>query len=91
MKNKYLFIISLLVFSCGKEDMETTFPVDKTVIVYMAADNDLSIDAYADIEEMKKGFTENGTNLIVFIYGLSCYIPHQQLHWCNAAGFSNLF
>jgi hypothetical protein len=33
----------------------------------MAADNDLSTDAYEDIEEMKEGFSEAGVNLIVFL------------------------
>ncbi|MDR1090656.1 MAG: hypothetical protein LBL79_06225 [Prevotella sp.] len=33
----------------------------------MAADNNLSEDAYDDIEEMKKGFSETGVNLVVFM------------------------
>jgi hypothetical protein len=41
--------------------------VSRTIIVYMAADNDLDADALADIEEMKQGFSEKGVNLMVFI------------------------
>ncbi|GHT21305.1 hypothetical protein FACS189430_01140 [Bacteroidia bacterium] len=33
----------------------------------MAAGNDLSIDAYADIEEMKQGFAENGAKQIFLV------------------------
>jgi hypothetical protein len=33
----------------------------------MAADNDLYADVLNDLEEMKQGFSEKGTNLIVFI------------------------
>jgi hypothetical protein len=32
----------------------------------MAADNDLYADASDDLDEMKRGFSQNGTNLIVF-------------------------
>ena len=32
----------------------------------MSADNDLSADALSDIEEMKKGYRDNGIHLIVF-------------------------
>ncbi len=60
------FLLCLAYFvSCGKNAADV--PVKRTIIVYMAADNDLSGDADADIEEMKKGFSEKGTNLIVFI------------------------
>jgi hypothetical protein len=39
----------------------------RTFIVYMAADNDMSGDAFADIEKVKEGFSGTGTNLVVFI------------------------
>jgi hypothetical protein len=63
------FIASMLtIASCTNEEDELTpESVSRTLIVYMAADNDLSADALADLEEMKQGFSENGTNLIVFI------------------------
>jgi hypothetical protein len=54
--------------SCDKNDSpEPAVSTDRTIIVYMAADNDLSGDADVDLEEMKQGFTETGANLIVFL------------------------
>ncbi len=38
----------------------------RTIIVYMAADNDLYYDAFVNLQQIKKGFSENGTRLIVF-------------------------
>lgn len=65
------FVASMLIIaSCTNEKEEeliTLESVSRTLIVYMAADNDLSADALADLEEMKQGFSENGANLIVFI------------------------
>jgi len=73
-------LIILLLQSCNKkhevlEELEELKeeiakedePVSRTILVYMAADNDLSDDAYVDLEEMQRGFTEKGTNLLVFI------------------------
>jgi hypothetical protein len=69
--NKYITISisALLLFaSCNREDEPpVVIPATRTVIVYMAADNDLSADAFSDIEEIKEGFEETGTNLVVFI------------------------
>jgi len=39
----------------------------RTIIVYMAADNQLSDDAWDNLDEMQFVFAENGVNLIVFI------------------------
>jgi hypothetical protein len=57
--------------------MQVAIPADRTIIAYMAADNDMSLDALNDIEEMKHGFSETGANLVVFIYpaGEATYIP----------------
>jgi hypothetical protein len=54
-----------MLVSCSKED--TPELTSRTVIVYMAADNDLSADAWVDLAEMKRGFSETGAKLIVFI------------------------
>lgn len=48
------------------EDVTSIVQAERTVIVYMSADNDLSADALDDIEEMKKGYIDNGIHLIVF-------------------------
>jgi hypothetical protein len=68
MKNIILLLTLLLFTSCNREDEPPAIiSATRTVIVYMAADNDLSADAFSDIEEMKEGFEETGTNLVVFI------------------------
>lgn len=41
--------------------------MSRTVIVYMVADNDLSDDALADIEEMQSGYKETGANLVTLV------------------------
>jgi hypothetical protein len=62
-----ILLFTVLIFSCEEYDnFHDGQPVNRTIIVYMAADNDLSADALADIEEMKQGFSQKGTNLIVF-------------------------
>jgi hypothetical protein len=61
------FIAILFILAACSNEEELTPTVIRTVIVYMSADNDLSLDVLADIEEMKQGFSETGTNLIVFI------------------------
>jgi hypothetical protein len=88
MKKKIIQILLILSFvACNKnetndmdipeipDESEIIVPaerVERTIIVYMAADNDLSVDAVNDIEEMKTGFlsveeNDKNTNLIVFI------------------------
>jgi hypothetical protein len=67
MRKNILIIIVLLFASCGKDDTQEPVRTKRTIIIYMAADNDMSGDAFADIEEMKEGFSGTGANLIVFI------------------------
>jgi hypothetical protein len=70
MRKNIITIIVLLFASCSKNEvLEPPEPVrtERTVIVYMAAENNLWADAYSDIEEMTEGFSETGINLIVFI------------------------
>lgn len=55
-----------LFFSCTEsEDIE--LPMNHVVIVYMAADNDLSNDAILNLEQIKKGYSRTGNKLIVFM------------------------
>jgi hypothetical protein len=56
-----------MIASCTEDENPGQESINRTIIVYMAADNDLDADALADIEEMKQGFSEKGTNLMVFI------------------------
>jgi hypothetical protein len=65
---RFLFsvIFILLLVSCRKDDSDIA-PSTRTIIVYMAADNDFSEDAWDNINEMQRGYIEKGINLIVFI------------------------
>ncbi|MDR1582942.1 MAG: hypothetical protein LBS55_06735, partial [Prevotellaceae bacterium] len=67
-KNILITIIVLLIASCNKDE-ESPKPVriDRTIIAYMAADNDLWDVALVDLEEMKQGYNETGVNLIVLM------------------------
>jgi hypothetical protein len=62
-----VFVSATILGACSKEDMSEQAVTDRTVIVYMAADNNLFADAWADLEEMKRGFSEMGAKLVVFI------------------------
>jgi hypothetical protein len=66
---KFIFIVSSLfiICSCREDENPGQESVSRTIIVYMAADNDLSLDAIADIREMKQNFSATGINLIVFV------------------------
>jgi hypothetical protein len=67
MKNFVIIVFFLLSVSCSKDDIPIIIPADRTIIAYMAADNNLSVDALDDIEEMKQVFSEMEANLVVFI------------------------
>lgn len=55
IKNVLLLIIILLILGCSK-----TAESDWTILIYMAADNGLNLDALADIEDMMQAeFSEN--------------------------------
>jgi hypothetical protein len=60
------FLLTLLV-ACSDDDINIheVIPIKRTIIVYMAANNDLSGDALVDLEEMQRGYTETGANLVV--------------------------
>lgn len=60
-------LLLVITISCNKDEPILPESVSRTIIVYFAADNDLSTDALVDLEEMKKGFTETQNNLIVFM------------------------
>ncbi|MDR1097421.1 MAG: hypothetical protein LBL57_04750 [Tannerella sp.] len=62
----FIFVVLIFTVSCQKDDDPGLLPVNRTVIVYMAADNDLSGDALVDLEEMQRGYTETGAKLVVF-------------------------
>jgi hypothetical protein len=63
----YTSVIFISFITCSRYDAPVIIPADRTVIIYMSADNDMSGDAFVDIEEMKEGFSGTGANLAVFI------------------------
>jgi hypothetical protein len=65
MRKNILIIIILLFVSCSKDDTPETVRTALTVIVYMAADNDLWDVASVDLEEIKRGYRETGVSLVV--------------------------
>jgi hypothetical protein len=58
-------LFAVMAAGCRKEEPPAPLPASRTVIVYLAADNDLSGDALVDLEEMRRGYTETGNNLVV--------------------------
>jgi hypothetical protein len=70
-KSILIIIIILLLASCSKDEVSVPEPepvkVERTIIAYMAADNDLWDVALTDIEEMTHGYKETGVNLIALM------------------------
>jgi len=63
-----ILLFLVLFCACQKDDTEKTkTPAARTVIAYIAGDNDLSGDASVSLDAMEQGFSETGVNLIVFI------------------------
>ncbi len=54
-----------MLLACQNNDKQKV--VDKTVIVYMAADNNLAGYARTSINQMEKGLPDNDLNLIVYL------------------------
>ncbi|WP_298074397.1 clostripain-related cysteine peptidase [uncultured Bacteroides sp.] len=73
MKHWFLFPIVLFPFlltSCHKDDEPETIPYRRTVLVYLAADNNLSSFALNDLKEMKEGMaqvSDGMLHLLVYI------------------------
>ncbi|MDR1170137.1 MAG: hypothetical protein LBK97_04805 [Prevotellaceae bacterium] len=67
MKKSILIIIVLLFASCCKDEYPEPVRAERTVIAYMAADNDMSDVVPVDLEEMKRAYRETGVNLLVLM------------------------
>lgn len=71
MMNRILLSIvtALLIVGCSSDNDEPVQPAKRTVMVYMAAENDLSRYAQSDIDEMIEGVKaiSKWDNLIVFV------------------------
>lgn len=67
----FLFVILLPLVGCKDESNSVepeSFNTDKTIIVYMAADNNLSPYATDNINSIKSGFSKNSVNGNLVIY-----------------------
>lgn len=63
-----LLIISVLYFSCQKEEITQLAKKQPVTLVYMIADNDLSAYAVKDINEMEQGISPNANEkLLVYV------------------------
>lgn len=62
----YLCLVccSLFLVACHKSD--PVEPVDRTVLVYMAADNNLSSDGYNNLEQMLAGMENTSGRLVIY-------------------------
>ncbi|MEG2339423.1 MAG: clostripain-related cysteine peptidase [Odoribacter sp.] len=56
----------MLFFSCSKDEDEP-IPVDRTVLVYIAADNNLNSEGYTNIGLMLKGMEQIEGRLVIYI------------------------
>lgn len=74
MKNKMLLLAwmccTVLLASCGKDDpVPEPALASRTVLVYFAADNNLTKFAAEDLEEMKEGLGDfSGSNIHLLVY-----------------------
>ena len=68
MKHLFLLLLSsILFYSCEREDIDTPLKANHVLVVYMAADNDLSFDALKNLEQIKKAYRNTGARLVVFL------------------------
>jgi hypothetical protein len=51
-------LLPICLTACSRGDSAEASPAVRTVVVYMAADNDLWADALADVGEVQAGFSE---------------------------------
>ena len=63
-------VMALLAVSCDPvEGTAPEFPVkDKTVLIYMVGNNNLSSDAERNLSDLKKGFVPSDDNLLVYYH-----------------------
>lgn len=63
----YSCIVLLYVTSCAKKEDDTIAPIaSRTVMVYMAANNSLSSEAYQNLNQMEEGFVGIDGKLLVY-------------------------
>jgi hypothetical protein len=68
MKNRITMLLAAaLCLSCAGREEEEPRRAERTVLVYMAADNDLYKNALADIEEMQAAAVPASGNLVAYL------------------------
>ena len=78
MKKLMILLATALLFgACGSNDDNDEIPkeADRTVLIYIAADNNLSPLADLDLEELKEGSKKLGKQQSLIVtepYGKSC-------------------
>jgi len=60
------FLLLFILVSCQKEEIQKT-PATRTIIAYIAANNDLAGDASFSLQQMEQGFSEKDVNLVAFV------------------------
>ena len=63
----YMFLFILALFSCKKELPKREEKAGRTVMVYMAANNNLANEAYENINQMETAFKNVEGNLLVYV------------------------
>lgn len=64
----FLFIILSFLSSCHHDDTSHTNELDRTIIIYMGADNNLNAEAHQKIEQISSGWEMNSSNkLLIYI------------------------
>lgn len=65
--NNYLLLALLvLLCSCVKDDTPDPLPTERTVFVYLAGDNDLSVSVSAVVESIRSGWSHTGGNCLIY-------------------------
>jgi hypothetical protein len=81
-KRTFILLFALVCFSCSKEEKKedvVSFP-QRTVLIYMAADNSLYKNAKTDIQEILKNQAHIDGNLLVYLDAPSWSVdPYPQL------------
>lgn len=67
MRSCLLFFILLLLISCSDEKNETNLVAEHTLVVYMAADNNLYSSALKDIDEMLQCSIPENYNVVIYL------------------------
>ncbi len=85
-----LFIIYLIA-GCGKEEFLPSPKLDKVVVIYMAANNNLSSQAYLNLEALKRGYLpdKGGTEAVVVYQHISGNDPEIIRYYKDREGVAN--